>query len=569
MIPYVQTIVRFLPRTLAAAVLLFGSPVLAQSVDVALFQPTPAPSGVLTLRTARPLPHFGVYGGAMLHYANDELTYRSANGELRVLGHRAVANLGLGLSLFERVDLSATLPVVMYQSAMNFPTSRVAEDNSGVGDLWLSARGVIVKNRCATSFGLAAAVDVSLPTAGTGPLMGEGSATVTPRLAADFCFDNGAIIALNAGFRVRQNTSVGLFVIGDEVRMGLGGEVPLGAEGVTAVAELNTAIGLGTPDQGATVSWEQRIPLELLAGLRYRHAATGLGLTVGMGSGLTEGYGSPDFRLFVGLGFGSPTAEKKPVSVAVVSEQPKPVPEGDDPPLPPETVELTDSQFDRAVAADPDPDADGLIAASDKCPQKPEDFDNFEDDDGCPDPDNDLDGSADADDACPLKAEVINGIKDEDGCPDEGKAAVRIAGGTLQLDAKVYFETGSAEIKEESHGLLRQAASTLKAAWYIKKVLVEGHTDSRGDKEMNVDLSERRARSVALFLTNLGVDAGRLTTRGYGPKKPVASNRSRKGRAKNRRVVFRILERVEAGKAVPAAPAKKPAPTTDGKGGGR
>ena len=65
-----------------------------------------------------------------------------------------------------------------------------------------------------------------------------------------------------------------------------------------------------------------------------------------------------------------------------------------------------------------DTDKDGLVDERDKCPTEPEDFDDFEDTDGCPDPDNDGDGILDVDDVCPEDAENKNGVEDEDGCPD-------------------------------------------------------------------------------------------------------------------------------------------------------
>ena len=65
-----------------------------------------------------------------------------------------------------------------------------------------------------------------------------------------------------------------------------------------------------------------------------------------------------------------------------------------------------------------DRDGDGILDTRDMCPDDPEDFDGFTDDDGCPDPDNDADGILDIDDMCPNNAENQNGVQDDDGCPD-------------------------------------------------------------------------------------------------------------------------------------------------------
>ena len=65
-----------------------------------------------------------------------------------------------------------------------------------------------------------------------------------------------------------------------------------------------------------------------------------------------------------------------------------------------------------------DRDGDGIKDDVDKCPDDPEDFDAFEDEDGCPEPDNDHDGILDINDKCPNQPETVNGFQDEDGCPD-------------------------------------------------------------------------------------------------------------------------------------------------------
>lgn len=74
--------------------------------------------------------------------------------------------------------------------------------------------------------------------------------------------------------------------------------------------------------------------------------------------------------------------------------------------------------IDDVESAGPDTDGDGILDENDECPDQPEDFDQFEDEDGCPDPDNDGDGIPDVDDLCPLDAEDMDGFQDDDGCLD-------------------------------------------------------------------------------------------------------------------------------------------------------
>jgi outer membrane protein OmpA-like peptidoglycan-associated protein len=192
-----------------------------------------------------------------------------------------------------------------------------------------------------------------------------------------------------------------------------------------------------------------------------------------------------------------------------------------------------------------DEDGDGIDASVDQCPDAAEDVDDFEDADGCPDRDNDRDGIADAEDQCPDVAESINGVADADGCPDEGNSAVRLRGDRIEILESVHFDTNRARIKRRSHSLLEQVAAVLEANPDIHLLRVQGHTDARGDERHNLELSQQRAVSVKEFLIERGIDAQRLSARGYGESHPIADNDTDEGRATNRRVEFHIIERGE------------------------
>jgi len=99
----------------------------------------------------------------------------------------------------------------------------------------------------------------------------------------------------------------------------------------------------------------------------------------------------------------------------------------------------------------------------------------------------------------------------------------------------INFDTGKAMIKPESGPIIEQIASLLKDNADLK-LSVEGHTDNVGTPQSNKTLSEERAKSVVAAVVELGIDAGRLTSVGWGQEKPVADNRTEEGRAKNRRV---------------------------------
>jgi hypothetical protein len=92
-----------------------------------------------------------------------------------------------------------------------------------------------------------------------------------------------------------------------------------------------------------------------------------------------------------------------------------------------------------------------------------------------------------------------------------------------------------------SFRVLDQVAKLVLEHSELKKIRVEGHTDNVGSAHYNKDLSERRAASVVRYLAGKGIPRERLTPAGFGFEQPVASNATALGRAKNRRVEFRIL----------------------------
>ena len=147
-----------------------------------------------------------------------------------------------------------------------------------------------------------------------------------------------------------------------------------------------------------------------------------------------------------------------------------------------------------------------------------------------PNPDLDGDGVINEHDKCPNTRP--GAVVDLDGC--EVEAVIELQG--------VHFDFDKATLKPEAMTVLNEAAALLQKH---ERVVVEvaGHTDSKGSEEYNQGLSERRANAVKDYLNSKGVRASRLTARGYGESRPVASNDTDEGRAENRRVELIILDR--------------------------
>ncbi len=201
----------------------------------------------------------------------------------------------------------------------------------------------------------------------------------------------------------------------------------------------------------------------------------------------------------------------------------------------------------------PDRDGDGITDAEDKCPDVPG-LARYQ---GCPIPDTDKDGINDEVDKCPTVPGVAryqgcpipdtdgDGVNDEEdkcinekgpasnfGCPVISEEIIK----RVNLAAKnVFFATASDKLLAQSNKRLNDVVTILNEN-PTYKVQIDGHTDDQGNDAYNQDLSDRRAASVKAYLVGKGIAEGRLSSAGYGESKPVADNKTAKGRAENRRV---------------------------------
>lgn len=193
-----------------------------------------------------------------------------------------------------------------------------------------------------------------------------------------------------------------------------------------------------------------------------------------------------------------------------------------------------DKYLDADGCPELDNDADTLFDAKDKCPLDPEDPDGFEDEDGCPDTDNDQDKVIDTDDQCPNEAGPADG--DPRGCPKKPALAV-ITDCEVKITEQIHFEYNKAAIRPESFAVLDAVTAILKQMPKVK-LEIQGHTDNRGTAAYNLGLSDRRSAAVVKYLVDHGIDANRLTSRGYGFERPIMPNDTDIHRALNRRVQF-------------------------------
>ena len=231
---------------------------------------------------------------------------------------------------------------------------------------------------------------------------------------------------------------------------------------------------------------------------------------------------------------------------------------------------LTDSAEVNTYKTDPikaDSDGDGLSDGDEVSKYKSNPLMADSDKDGLSDgdevkkfssspmkPDSDGDGLGDRDEVTNYRTNPAN-VDSDGGTIADG---VEVKRGTNPLDADddlekeekikgavgteivlegIVFDTGSAGIKAESKVTLDKVAKTLLENAEIE-VEVQGHTDSKGNRNSNLRLSQARAESVVKYLVSKGIAASRLVARGIGPDRPVASNDTAEGRQQNRRITF-------------------------------
>ncbi len=181
----------------------------------------------------------------------------------------------------------------------------------------------------------------------------------------------------------------------------------------------------------------------------------------------------------------------------------------------------------------PDADGDGVVDSKDKCPNTAGPAAN----NGCPWPDTDGDGVLDKDDKCPKVA----GVASNNGCPEV--IIVEEAVARLNDFARaIYFNSGRTSFRTGVTGKLDLIAGIMKE--YPKaNFSVQGHTDSQGGAASNMRLSERRAKAVLDYLVNNGgISSSRLSSAGFGEDYPIADNKTRAGRAQNRRVEIKLVK---------------------------
>ncbi|WP_396192466.1 OmpA family protein [Flavobacterium sp.] len=178
----------------------------------------------------------------------------------------------------------------------------------------------------------------------------------------------------------------------------------------------------------------------------------------------------------------------------------------------------------------PDADGDGIADKDDKCPSVKGPKENG----GCPWPDRDGDKVLDKDDKCP----DVAGTVANQGCPEVSDEAIK----KLNDYAKtILFDSGKSSFQKQTYPVLEAITAILKE-YPNSKFSIEGHTDSDGSDASNQTLSENRAAAVKDYLIEKGIASSRLSSVGFGEKNPIDSNKTKAGKANNRRTEVKLVK---------------------------
>ncbi|WP_375768282.1 OmpA family protein [Archangium gephyra] len=471
-----------------------SSPLVA--FDVERLRLSAAATDSLLVDSGRLLPEGGYRLGLLTHYERGILVLEGSDGNSRSLLHyRTSAWLMGAWSPVERLELSARLPVILSQGGHGAQTLvGVSEpSSSGLGTPEVGGRYSLLRRDEGAPVSLAVGLDVGLPG-------GRASAFGRQEHWAGFQFSPRVSLGREVGMFV-LGASVGARVRSKEVEPGrdVGTELEQGLVVATRGGGLRGELAL----QVAESLVHPDVAVELLGGVRLP-IGHGFEVSALAGRGFTDIPGTPSWRAGVGIAW---------------AHHP-----------PPEDVCQRGRKHTPEQCPGSDDDGDSVPNKADRCPLEAGSPDNA----GCPDRDSEGDGVVDRLDRCPNEA----GVPGRQGCPEPVPPAVKEE--RLSLEGrKIVFAVGRSELQGDGMLMLDELAALLKSRPGVS-LRIEGHTDTSGQEQLNLTLSQERAEGVRAYLIQRGIAGSRLEARGYGPSRPVASNDTPEGRSENRRVEFII-----------------------------
>ncbi len=382
----------------------------AGGMDLRLLRPPLDSKGLLTVNGTDILGENALSFGLVLDagfglvpfdgFVDDStVTAMNADRRRRLVDAMFTGTLHANFGIANLLVVGAQIPVSVLSGPDVSVPGQYEPGRAGGGLNYQGLGGIVVHGKIRLlrserdAIGLAASVQFEFPTGSSSEFVGDSVFAITPSLIAEWRptreFRIGAEVAYRLGF-------------GDGATLRVGGRsVPADAAGVAQTAQLVDGVGVDlryedTLRFGFGFGWRFTDVTELSAELLGSQIVDAWGNPGGLSLEAVAGlkvFVERNSYLMLGGGAGIPTGGFQA----------------------PDARALLGFVFEPSLG---DRDGDGLRDDVDQCPDEPEDFDGFADEDGCPDPDNDRDGILDVDDACPMIPEDRDGDADEDGCPE-------------------------------------------------------------------------------------------------------------------------------------------------------
>jgi OOP family OmpA-OmpF porin len=501
---------------LALAALLLSSTALAQEPSLPRFeverlQLNPSGVGSLLVPSGELLENGNYRLALTSHYERDPLVlYRN---DLRVgtlVRYRTTAHLSMAYGLWNRLEVAAQVPLVLFQRGDDLRGFGVGMPDQGLslGTPTLALRVKLLSESDGNAMDLSLGVDGSPRVGSSQALASEVRAA--PSLMMGRRVTDSLRFAFNAGLMMRPRV---VLTPDANIQDELGHELRLGA----ALASMGPGLRGEFAVTGSIPFARQGYSIEALGGARMPVGDAVEVFAMG-GVGHGNAPGTPAFRVLLGMAFGKSSA----------------------------VFRQNDGSGEGWAAGD-DGCGAGMVDVGGCVPkdwagpvaeETPEPADGQEElvdmVNDVPVMDTDGDSLVDAQDSCPDEV----GPVDNKGCPVDYAPQVSLESNHIKLTDTVHFEYNQAVIQPRSYPLLDKVARILTSHKEILEVSIEGHTSSEGPADYNRSLSQRRAEAVLNFLAGRGVEKERMVAKGYGEDRPVATNSTEAGRQANRRVEF-------------------------------
>jgi len=575
---------------LSAATAMAQVPQRLNGFELERLELNPGAAGSLLVGTGELLPEGDYRLSTVVHYQRNPLVLALGGQVMPVVGDRATLHLAAAYSPLSWVEMGVQLPVVAFQQGADLTDRGIARPRTaGLATPTVSARLGLLSQRESPWGDLALEMSVGAPLGSTPAFARDVGLRYAPRLMAGRRFGK---FRLALDTRLLLRPTIEAYADRELALDEIGNEVHLGFVAATVGWRLRWELDV----RGVVPLAQQRKSAEVLVGPRYLMTpSTEVFALAGAGVGSTPG--TPLFRVLVGAAFGSviPPRLEDESGVNCGADLPHTAEEcpwmdddGDEVFNGVDQCPLEKGDPERQGCPIKDADEDGFEDGWDDCPKErgeskwqgcpmpDEDGDKIEDEldrcpgkvgtneRGCPDQDND---EVDDDvDRCPAQAgrkdlqgclppdfdqdgisnlvdtcAKVPGTTENWGCPAHEVPLVFLTRKKIELADEVFFVPSQARILERSFPLLNWVAKVIIEHPEVPLVVVEVHTDNRGNPLDNKQRSQERAEAVRQYLIDHKVSPERLEARGYGQDRPIDTNATAVGRENNRRVEFIVV----------------------------